>query len=333
MDGDVDTIRNARCFYLPLVKNQDYDVSKFDNRGQRLTSEYTKSKDVADIHNNIPSKRVVRTIDFSPCKSDVVSPNYNITPLFCSPSNLLSLSPITSFPFRQNELASPDSPISNTTVPSGSTLSALSPISMPTFSALSQRLPSHQTYVPTEVIKHVDNSKQSTNFVSTSLENGLHHQQPNREMISHNQIHPVYPASLPRVPQNHFSSRNGQELCVNSSSMTDENNNAPATLQRDHKPCTKTIPNEIDPAQAFTVPKSPSQVLNRIGKSQAQNTALWRPIPQMVTTQTPSPIPNVNQTSQQPQLKKRRMEEKIAERPVCEPPMMPSENPVTLFRV
>ena len=61
--------------------------------------------------------RVSRTIDFdtvTSCSSETESRSLPLTSLFYEPSKPLSLSPIASFPFRQNELASPDSPLSST---------------------------------------------------------------------------------------------------------------------------------------------------------------------------------------------------------------------------
>lgn len=117
-----------KTFDTEIPKTSDEDSLDVKNNSSRelitRTSDIVSSKrdKYVDNHVTVPSQRVSKTIDFSP-KSNPNSPNtlktmnnvvYPTSPYYCSPSQFLSLSPVLSFPFRHNELASPDMPAHTT---------------------------------------------------------------------------------------------------------------------------------------------------------------------------------------------------------------------------
>ena len=132
IDGDSISTVNERKFFLPLItpfdtriphhptKDQINDTRNKDNGTRK------RGEEDGDIvltkrlgHDTVPSRRVSRTINFassvSPPLSDTLETIhknvFNSTPYYCSPNNFLSLSPVLAFPFRHNELASPDAPL------------------------------------------------------------------------------------------------------------------------------------------------------------------------------------------------------------------------------
>jgi hypothetical protein len=106
VDGDIAKLQTERKFHLPLIKDiEQYNYKKVNIKGIHRSENVT-----------LPSKRVSRTIDFNVVTTSSKEADTRSAPLsslFYAPSVPLSLSPIASFPFRQNELASPDSPLSS----------------------------------------------------------------------------------------------------------------------------------------------------------------------------------------------------------------------------
>ncbi|XP_052792176.1 zinc finger protein 768-like [Mya arenaria] len=143
VDGDIVTPAKERSFYLPLIKTfdtcvpQSEETMQLDNKDNAAREHAKEDTDVVftkqdihlqkqDIRETPPSKRVSRTIDFSlprlpsstiESPKPILSPPFSLSPLYCKPSHFLSLSPVTSFPFRHNELASPDAPIASVNLP------------------------------------------------------------------------------------------------------------------------------------------------------------------------------------------------------------------------
>ncbi|KAL4230810.1 zinc finger protein [Mactra antiquata] len=333
VDGDIVTTKVSRRFYLPLVKNQDNKVSCQDSIERNTESEFKKSRDMPDIHGTMPSKRIARSLDFSPCEratqgSKVVSPNFDIRPLLCAPpSNILSLSPIASFPFRQNELASPDSPLPNTATSTATVMPVVSPISVSTFNTFSQRVPNNSLYVPRNVENDKEQTKTSNKFISPLYENSLRHPKVLEGHILPIQTNSVQSPSL-YVKQCHVLQTNGPISRILPNNYTDENNNAHVSIPRDND---RSIP-LISPIQTshptFTMPKSPNQIAN---KSQTTST-IWRPIPQMATTNSTLTDTNVT-SSQQRQQQKRKISEVINDRStVIEPTFEQPASQVSLMR-
>ena len=283
VDGDSVTRAIERNFYLPLIKTFDTCVLKSkETKTLANKDNYTRERrqydsDIVftkqdiyfrkqDVPDTVPSKRVARTIDFSPSNSlhsptespkTFISPTYPFSPLYCSPSQFLSLSPVTSYPFRQNELASPEAPLTP------ANLTTLSPKFYPqTFFHPHVLRPVHaQTSGPHVTTKDA-NSPCTTEAITSVNQRDTGIQLNSEQTKKINQ-------------QNHLSS-----LSFAIPTSADVNNNKRKTqlMNQDLNPQNA----KISEASNNTESMQHHQTITSISQSAVPAHTLWRPVPQMV---------------------------------------------------
>ncbi|XP_045203335.2 early growth response protein 1-B-like [Mercenaria mercenaria] len=280
VDGDIDKTQKHRKFYLPLIKNKEIQISDINEarQGNKAAHLLKKPKrdsltfDNGNDQETLPSKRVARSIDFNPVstsssKTEVTS--NTLGSLFYSLANPLTLSPISSFPFRQNELASPDSPLSS--------LSNVSP-----------RLPSVCS-------THATTTKDSTCSFSISptySRKRFYAESPdssNSVLTDENKSEIVPDNSAPAFSRIEMYERNTKLPNLTSSRpMADGNYSA-----RETTPHRNNHSEETSITMAATLPPfQPYRCLTQTRQniSHQQQTIyphIWRPVPQMATMSSP----------------------------------------------
>lgn len=283
-----------RRFYLPLTENKNTEIYNTIESRKRDNStcffpaqkeDNVQLDTVDDITEAIlPSKRVARAIDFNTVTTSASKPeisSYTLGSLFYAPSKPLSLSPIASFPFRQNELASPDSPLS---------------ISL---SNISPRLPSSFTTFSANVPVFSDPHSKSANSISVSptysfrrpvclAKSADSNNNTEREAHGSEALSPYNSESaFSRIEKSpNKSNRDSSMPFILSSESTADVKNKQEMLSsiNNHTESKKEINGN---QKLFTMPKSPFKpykALSPVHQTITQQTLypnIWRPIPQM----------------------------------------------------
>lgn len=305
VDGDLDNLQKQRHFYLPLIKHQLTDIANIqekhtDNRSSLLNKRKEEQSLYLDKSDDgpLPSKRVARTINFnivttSASQSNFASNKHSIGSLCCPPNNVLSLSPIASFPFRHNELASPDSPLSV------STLSSVSPRSIGP--GTHPALTSPRSVYPKETIVAHVTSPRSKPVDVRNTDNGTcinqvstaSVKQPDCSFAFNFNNSPVQPPKM-----------NYRPCAESSDSIMDENNNADNNTRNGilETPVYHNRAPDLQISQhTFVVPTQtclpykPIQFYRPEVTHQSNPSNIWRPIPQMAAqVQTHPSLTNVN---------------------------------------
>lgn len=273
-DGGSLTTGNERKFYLPLIGPFDTNdtniprlaekkhIDNKDNGTRKLQDKYGEVVfNKRYFYDTMSSKRASRTIDFVsnvwPSSSDISEtihkPVLSSGTNYCSPSQFLSLSPVLSFPFRQNELASPDTPIQNP--PSN----AVSP----------SKLHPHASEVPST------NSK-SKKISDIPCNNSIINHSPNR--ICNDMFERRNVQNSPEQPGHLQEERDYlPEL-----SQTKHN-----TAQRPVHPKTTTFVSSFVLSPVTTVQHDMGSKPSESCNNKTSFPSIWRPIPQMATPVSP----------------------------------------------
>lgn len=292
VDGDVDMCKQRR-FYLPLIENKNAEISNTIESRKRDNSNCvfpTQKEDNVKLNTAneitetiLPSKRVARAIDFNPVTTSVSKPeisSYTLGSLFYAPSKPLSLSPIASFPFRQNELASPDSPLS--------ILSNISP-----------RIPSSFTTFSANVPVLSDPHSKSANSISVSptyshrrpmcfaksadTNNNTTREARDSEVLSAYNSESAF-SRIGKSPNN-CNRDSSMPFILSSESASDVKDKQEILLDRNSQPESKKDINGNQ--ELFTMPPSPFKpytALSPAHQTISQQTLypnIWRPVPQM----------------------------------------------------
>ncbi|XP_053398814.1 myoneurin-like [Mercenaria mercenaria] len=268
VDGEIDNTQTQRKFYLPLIKNKEIQINNINETKEldkkvRLFDTQMKADLKADDENEpetISSKHVAKIINFNPIatsasKTEIM--NHTRGSLFYSPAPL-SLSPISSFPFRQNELASPDSPLSSL-----SNWSPRLPNTCPTFSSVNAICTKDS----------ISSGRMFYSKVPDSNNNVVTNENKSETVSCDNSA-----LSSSRTDK---SERNSKLTSIRP--MADGNNNARETTAQRNFDSEQT-------SRAMTMPLLPFQQYRTLTQTQQELSKqtiyphIWRPIPQMAAT-------------------------------------------------
>ncbi|XP_060603191.1 uncharacterized protein LOC132756197 [Ruditapes philippinarum] len=228
IDGDMDKrVVKRKQFFLPLVKNNDFqtrNVQEMYREDYRLvhnlkTDESTsKTKNEKHQHNNGSKNSHLNHLARPYSNTDIHT--FNFGSLFYPPSRPLSLSPISSFPFRQNELASPDYPLPCFPYVSPRHVAPYQIPVSPSDITDSLASPDRNNNIPTEATKRKTLSDErltlTPNSINTSEENcRMKHV---TERLTDGLDHHI--TSKPKVPKDSLTSQMSPSKTKNSSNFT-----------------------------------------------------------------------------------------------------------------